>query len=255
MKYIDTIYSSCTLTIISGYFFVLWKFTTRAVSQRWLICHLYEVIKSWVPYDVSAYLVFILVRLSATHVSLTQWLPKQWQSLQNIITCIIYMLYDIRTWLMKLLSYEIQLHIKSIWNELILKYNHIYDIHNDVIKCKHFPHYWPFVWGIHRSSVNYPHKASDTELWCFLWSDWVKDREAGDLRRIHSHYDVIVVITYPWPAISWIMFNSSPPGKNDCHFTDDLYRCFFVNENVCIFIKISLKFLPKGPIDNNPTLV
>ena len=22
--------------------------------------------------------------------------------------------------------------------------------HDDVIKWKHFPHYWPFVWGIHR---------------------------------------------------------------------------------------------------------
>ena len=27
---------------------------------------------------------------------------------------------------------------------------------------------------------------------------------------------------------------------------------FFVNENFCILIKISLKFVPKGPNDNNP---
>ena len=31
--------------------------------------------------------------------------------------------------------------------------------HNDVIKWKHFPRYWPFVWGIHRSLVNSPHKV------------------------------------------------------------------------------------------------
>ena len=30
--------------------------------------------------------------------------------------------------------------------------------HDDVIKWKHFPHYWPFVWGIHRSAVDFPHK-------------------------------------------------------------------------------------------------
>ena len=30
---------------------------------------------------------------------------------------------------------------------------------------------------------------------------------------------------------------------------------FFVNEKFCILIKISLKFVPKGPIDHNPTLV
>ena len=39
-----------------------------------------------------------------------------------------------------------------------------------VIKWKHFPRYWPFVRGIHRSSVNPLTKASDAELWCFLSS-------------------------------------------------------------------------------------
>ena len=31
--------------------------------------------------------------------------------------------------------------------------------HDDVIKGKHFPRYWPFVRGIHRSPVNSPHKG------------------------------------------------------------------------------------------------
>ena len=31
--------------------------------------------------------------------------------------------------------------------------------HDDVIKWKHIPRYWPFVWGIHRSPVNSPHKG------------------------------------------------------------------------------------------------
>ena len=34
--------------------------------------------------------------------------------------------------------------------------------HDDVIKWKHFPRYWPFVRGIHRSQVNFPHKGQ----WC-----------------------------------------------------------------------------------------
>ena len=33
------------------------------------------------------------------------------------------------------------------------------DFHDDVIKWKHFPRYWPFVRGIHRSPVNSPHKG------------------------------------------------------------------------------------------------
>ena len=42
--------------------------------------------------------------------------------------------------------------------------------HDDVIKWKHFPRYWPFVRGIHRSRWIPRSKASDAELWCFLWS-------------------------------------------------------------------------------------
>ena len=34
--------------------------------------------------------------------------------------------------------------------------------HDDVIKWKHFPSYWPFVRGIHRSPVNSTHKAPVT---------------------------------------------------------------------------------------------
>ena len=40
-------------------------------------------------------------------------------------------------------------------------------------------------------------KASDAELWCFfdlrLNNDWVNNREAGDIRRYHAHYGVIVM--------------------------------------------------------------
>ena len=35
----------------------------------------------------------------------------------------------------------------------------LYTHHDDVIKWKHFPHYWPFVRGIHRSPVNFLHKS------------------------------------------------------------------------------------------------
>ena len=42
--------------------------------------------------------------------------------------------------------------------------------HDDVIKWKHFPRNWPFVRGIHRSRWIPRTKASDAELWCFLWS-------------------------------------------------------------------------------------
>ena len=39
------------------------------------------------------------------------------------------------------------------------------------------------------------------------------------------------------------------------HFADDIFKCIFLNENVWIPIKISLKFVPKGPMNNIPSLV
>ena len=50
-------------------------------------------------------------------------------------------------------------------------------------------------------------------------------------------------------------FNSSLLGQNGCHFTDDIFRFIFVNEKFCTSIKISLNFVPMGPINNKPALV
>ena len=36
---------------------------------------------------------------------------------------------------------------------------------------------------------------------------------------------------------------------------DDIFKCIFLNENFRISIRISLKFVPKVPIDNKPALV
>ena len=37
--------------------------------------------------------------------------------------------------------------------------------------------------------------------------------------------------------------------------TDDILKCISMNEKFCILIKIALKFVPKGPIDNIPALI
>ena len=97
--------------------------------------------------------------------------------------------------------------------------------HDDLIKWKHFPRYWRFVRGIHRSPVNSPHKAPVTRkmfpfdevimiilkqsphkgqwrgalifsLICVCINAWINNREAGYLRQHRAHYDVIVMILY-----------------------------------------------------------
>ena len=49
--------------------------------------------------------------------------------------------------------------------------------------------------------------------------------------------------------------NSSSPRQNGRHFTYDIFKCIFVNEKFCILIRISPKFVPKGPIDNKSASV
>ena len=70
--------------------------------------------------------------------------------------------------------------------------------HDDVIKWKHFPRYWPFVRRIHRSPVNSPHKgqwrgALMFSLICIWINGWVNNCEADDLRCYRAHYDVTVM--------------------------------------------------------------
>ena len=70
--------------------------------------------------------------------------------------------------------------------------------YDDVIKWKHFPCYWSFVRGIHRLSVNSPHKgqwrrALMSSLICAWINGWVRNRKTGDLRRHRAHYGVSVM--------------------------------------------------------------
>ena len=53
------------------------------------------------------------------------------------------------------------------------------------------------------------------------------------------------------PCINYLI----SPGQNGCHFADDIFNFIFMNEKLCILIRISLKFAPKGPVDNKSALV
>ena len=55
--------------------------------------------------------------------------------------------------------------------------------------------------------------------------------------------------------MQWGDVNTLGPKQNGCDFADDTFKHIFLNENVIISIKISLKFVPKDPINNIPALV
>ena len=76
-----------------------------------------------------------------------------------------------------------------IWPELFL---HV--IHDDVIKCKHFPCYWLFVRRIHRSPQKVQwHGALIFSLMCAWTNGRTDNGDAGDLRCLGAYCDVTVM--------------------------------------------------------------
>ena len=77
---------------------------------------------------------------------------------------------------------------------------HFWCWHDDVIKWKHFPRYWPFMRGTTGHRWIPLTKASDAELWFFsvicTWTnDSANNRDTDDLKRHCAHYDVTVMET------------------------------------------------------------
>ena len=67
-------------------------------------------------------------------------------------------------------------------------------------------------------------------------------------------------------SIHWVTFSFDSDQRTTKHlkfnllrpsdaFSDDIFKWIFFNENVSIVIKISLKFVPQGPIDNTAAVV
>ena len=82
------------------------------------------------------------------------------------------------------------------------KWKYKLPMHDDVIKLKNFPRYWPFVRGIHRPPVTSPHKGQGCGALMFSFiSAWINSREGGDLRRHCDHYDVTVMFDRGYTSI------------------------------------------------------
>ena len=70
---------------------------------------------------------------------------------------------------------------------------------------------------------------------------------------VHNRHNQIIVPSAETKHCAYI--NSLRPRPNGHLFADDTFKRIFLNENVRISIKTSLKFVPKGPINNIPVLV
>ena len=84
----------------------------------------------------------------------------------------------------------------KLWaNEVILPR---FEFHGDVIKWKHFPCYWPFVRGIHRSPVDSLHKSQwhgdiMFSVMCVSTNGRTNNGGAHDLRRHRVHITSVLL--------------------------------------------------------------
>ena len=92
-----------------------------------------------------------------------------------------------------------------------------------------------------------------------LWSLWMLldtkcTRGVDTEGKKVNPYVLKLSITYG-DAIITLRINSSSPGQIDRYFANDILKCIFVNEKMCISIRISPKLVLTGPIKNKPAVV
>ena len=77
--------------------------------------------------------------------------------------------------------------------------------------------------------------------------DWLNTTARRDENHLSWGFDVSYTRNF--------VINTLRLMQNGRHFPDDIFKCIFLNESIWISIEISLKLVPKGPINNIPALV
>ena len=116
----------------------------------------------------------------------------------------------------------------------------------------------PSVTDRHKLRI-YPHRGASSHL----FAHWAT-KATGQARGVFQYKNIILperkfhcVEIRPFNLHIRISYsvNTLRPRQNGRHFADDIFKGIFLNKNAWIPIKISLKFVPQGPIKNIPALV
>ena len=114
-----------------------------------------------------------------------------------------------------------------------------------------FPHYWPFV-----REINWPPVDSQRRAYADLkYFFYVGPNKLLSMPLMLHHCNDLTTTLFNKGSCKWeVSINTLRRRQNGRHFPDDIFKCIFLNENVWISIKIPVKFVPKGPINNIPAL-
>ena len=121
-------------------------------------------------------------------------------------------------------------------------------------------HHLPFVRGIHWPMVYSPQRGSVMQNFYvsfIITQNKLLTKQSicwrfGALWQLRN-VSVMMMSLPSWSREIWV--NILRPRQNGRRFAEDTFKRIFLDENVMIFIKISLKFVPNVRINNIPALV
>ena len=136
--------------------------------------------------------------------------------------------------------------------------------HGDVIKWKHFPRYWQFVRGIHRSPVNSPHKRPFTpsfnvffdlslnkrlnkQWWCW-WFETLSRSLWRHCNGSSGHVCKLLVVFYVYYAPYKLrpeQYGGHYAGDIQMHFEVCFCRSDRISQTICLLhVVVWIKRLP-----------
>ena len=91
---------------------------------------------------------------------------------------------------------------------------------------------------------------------CHLFQSNFPPKRYNWISKIYLWSSMDQWVNNPWTILNtiYVINTLRPRQKKTRHFTDEIFKFIWVNENVRMSVKISLMFVPSGSIDNRPLL-
>ena len=106
------------------------------------------------------------------------------------------------------------------------------------------------LWSVYKGLSDYICRIS------YLYQDWILKIMVSILVIFNLAINhCFNGLKLKWPEVIISSFNTLRSWQNRHHFADDMCKWIFLNENLLISLKISLKFAPKVRINNIPAWV
>ena len=106
---------------------------------------------------------------------------------------------------------------------------------------------WTLLSTVPRKAVEFNHSLTHS-------GHCPKNTSKADVSA-YRHYYLRACLISPHIKTEGSVFDILRPRQICRRFTDDIFKCIFLNENVWMSLKISPKFVPKVQINNIPALV